>query len=106
MKIFKLTLSLYILLLSCFPCGDGLECNGKDELKISASVEHKNHSHESESCTPFCTCSCCAASTFFQFSVPAVKIPKAVFAAVKFPLYADCFRPELSFSIWQPPKIA
>ncbi|WP_409013983.1 DUF6660 family protein [Dyadobacter sp. CY356] len=106
MKIFKLILSLYILLLSCFPCGDGLDCNGEDELKISSSLEHKDHSHETESCTPFCTCSCCSASTLARYAIAAVKIPKTVFAAVKFPAYADRFRPEFSFSIWQPPKIA
>jgi len=106
MKLFQLILSFYILLLSCFPCGDRLECNEKNELKISASLEHKAHSHETESCTPFCTCSCCAASTVLYYSSASVKVPKVDFAIIQFPHYADSFRPELSFSIWQPPKIA
>jgi len=106
MKIFKLILSLYVLLLSCFPCGDGLDCNGKDELEIAASSGHKDHTHETESCTPFCTCSCCAASTVFQYAAASVSMPKAVFASVHFKGYTDIFLSELPFSIWQPPKIA
>jgi hypothetical protein len=106
MKIFKLILSLYILTLSCFPCGDVKECNDNEELKISAASDHKAHEHVTEACTPFCTCSCCAASTVFQYTAAAVETPKVIFASLKFPNYQVSSRPEISFSIWQPPKIA
>lgn len=106
MKIFKLILSLYILTLSCFPCGDVRECNDQAELEISAASEHKDHAHTTEACTPFCTCSCCAASTVFQYSAAIVNTQKVVFASLKYPGYKISDRPEVSFTIWQPPKIA
>jgi len=106
MKIFALFLSFYILLLAGSPCGDGQECDGEEGIAISMTSKHQEHTHQSEACTPFCTCSCCAASTVFQFSIASVKIPKTIFAAVKYPQYLVSSRPEISFSIWQPPKIA
>jgi len=105
MKIFKLILSFYILTLSCFPCGDVRECNDSVELEISAASDHADHTHTSEACTPFCTCSCCAASTFFQYPAAAVNPPKVTFASLKFPGYEVSDLSEISFAIWQPPKI-
>ncbi|MCF2444474.1 hypothetical protein L0657_10950 [Dyadobacter sp. CY345] len=106
MKIFKLILCFYILTLSCFPCGDVRECNDGTEPEISATSEHKDHTHTTEACTPFCTCSCCSASTVFQYTAAAVDTPKIIFASLKFPGYKTLDLSEISFSIWQPPKIA
>jgi len=65
-KFFFFILSGFMLYMSCLPCGDGIECNEKAPIEISATDNHREHNHESEACTPFCTCSCCAVSIFYS----------------------------------------
>ena len=103
MKIFTLIFSLYLLGLSCLPCGDKEECTVKAGTTISAPINHDKHNQETEHCTPFCTCSCCAASIAFQ-SMTSYKIPKKIFPTTKYPVYNISFSSQVSFSIWQPPK--
>ena len=105
MKFFTLIMSFFLLYISCLPCGDRLECNAKTEQKISAKTNHQQHKHTSEACTPFCTCSCCAASAFHQ---PFAKqqILKQMFQSVKYHIQNDLFLSQEFSSIWQPPKIA
>ncbi|MFM9909219.1 MAG: DUF6660 family protein [Chitinophagaceae bacterium] len=104
MKFFFFIMGCFMLYLSCIPCSDSIECNVKTEVKISTVANHQQHSHEKESCTPFCTCSCCAVSVFF---VPFTKTPiaKEVFQSVKYPMYLISFTAEAHYSIWQPPQI-
>jgi hypothetical protein len=105
MKLFFSILSLAMLYISCLPCGDRNECNVRTEAKISATDNHQQHKHNSEACSPFCSCSCCAASAFYS---PFSKAPvnKIEFQSEKYLLYNVSFSTEAHNSIWQPPKIA
>lgn len=87
------------------PCGDIQDCNVKVESKISATDNHQQHNHDAESCTPFCSCSCCAASVFFS---PFAKTQAAqvAFQSTKYSLYDVAFNSEVFSSIWQPPKLS
>jgi hypothetical protein len=98
-------LAIFLLYLSCLPCGDKVECSAKAQVKISTSTNHQDHKHSSEACTPFCNCSCCAASAF---NAPLLKVQaaKIYFQSVKFPLHNEDCNTEVFYSIWQPPKIA
>ncbi len=105
MKFLFVFLGFFLLYLSCLPCSDSTECNATSEVKISASTNHQEHNHSKEACTPFCTCSCCAASAFYN-PLNKVQVAKIGFQSEKFPLYNENFNSEVSYSIWQPPKIA
>jgi hypothetical protein len=106
MKSFFLIIGLYMLYLSCLPCGDNREFSTKSEEKVSAAANKKEHQHGRDTCTPFCTCSCCSASGFdVSFSKPQVQ---KIFPLVEkeFSTYNVCFTSQVYFAIWQPPKIS
>jgi hypothetical protein len=104
MKFFVFMLSFYMLALNCFPCGDSQECNLKQEQEISVTTSHQDHTPNTETCTPFCSCSCCAASAFYQPVLYAKTIPLD-FQSFKFHNKAD-FSSYDFHSVWQPPKIS
>lgn len=104
MKFFVFIFSFYILALSCLPCGDRQECNVKAEQKITASTPHQEHQHQTEACTPFCSCACCAAASFHQ-PVMYAKTNGLVFQKLTF-YYNDDFLSYDFHSIWQPPRIS
>ncbi|WP_366086037.1 DUF6660 family protein [Hydrotalea sp.] len=105
MKFVFVFLAIFLLYLSCLPCGDRGEYNVKNLAKISESTNHHGHKHSSDACTPFCNCSCCAASAFHS---PLLKVQtdKVYFQSVKFPLHNEDCNTEVFYSIWQPPKLA
>ena len=105
MKIFVFIMSFFLLYLSCLPCSDSKECNIKAEQKVSATTNHQQHKHTSEACTPFCTCSCCAASAFHQPFAKQQAL-KQIFQSVKYHIQNDSFLSQEFSSIWQPPKIS
>lgn len=105
MKFVFFIMGVFLLYLSCLPCGDSTECNSKAEVKISVANNHQEHQHKSEACSPFCSCSCCAASAFYSpFS--KVHVNKIEFQSEKYPLYNVSFSTEADNSIWQPPKLS
>lgn len=102
-----LLFTLYIFALAFYPCGDGKTC--LDEKKIGRPVvsqsDHNHTSYEKDICSPFCICSCCAAT--IQLTVSNVVLPSFVAHNTRFLIpYKE--RPLLSNSsvIWQPPKAA
>ena len=104
MKFLGQIFAIYLLSLSCMPCGDVNECNDKVAQTISATTNHQQHKHTSEACTPFCTCSCCAAFAYYQpFAKPAMLKPQM--KSEKYPAYNDSFLSQGFSAIWQPPKI-
>ena len=105
MKLLFLFLSLYLLVLSCIPCNDSKECNMATPVEVYASNNHQEHNHSKEACTPFCTCSCCAASAFYN-PIGKAQVVKEDFQSIKYPIHNKNLNTEVSYSIWQPPKIA
>lgn len=94
-----------MLFLSCLPCSDGEECNVKGERKISVTDDHQQHNHDTEACTPFCTCSCCSVSTFYS-NLAKIQTTKIAAQPVKYPIYHVAFFTEVFYSVWHPPKIS
>lgn len=107
MKILFSILSLAMLYISCLPCSDKKECNVRTEAKFSASNNnnHQQHKHNSEACSPFCSCSCCAASAFYSPFFKA-QVNKIKFQSQSYPVYSVSFSTEVHNSIWQPPKLS
>ena len=94
-----------MLYLSCLPCGDSKDCNIKVPTEISATDNHQQHNHDTETCTPFCTCSCCAASAFYS-TFSRTQATKVVLQSEKYPLYNVAFNTEAHYAIWQPPQLS
>ena len=92
-----------MLALNCFPCEDSAEWNVKTEQKIS-TTHQQDHEQESEACTPFCSCACCAAAGFYH-QVSNTPITRLVLQAGKFLYPNDNFNSYDLHSVWQPPKI-
>jgi hypothetical protein len=105
MKPIFFILSGFMLYLSFLPCGDSVECNAKTEMKITTTDNHQQHEHQTEACTPFCSCSCCAASVFYS-ALSKIQASKIVFQSEKFPLLNEDANTDVFSSIWQPPKLS
>lgn len=105
MKLFTFLMSFYLLGLSLLPCSDGKECNAKTEARVSATANHQQHEHKPEACTPFCTCSCCAASAFYS-PLNKMQASKIVFQSEKYPLLDEDAKTDVLSSIWQPPQLS
>ena len=105
MKIFAFIMAFTILALSVMPCMDGsFANNGKVNTEVSKTDNQKEHGN-TDDCSPFCTCSCCSASVIHQ-TLSFNYFYKPVFQEKKYSAYKPSFYSDISFSIWQPPKIA
>ena len=105
MKIVFFILGFLLLYMSFLPCGDSVECNAKTEMRITTTDNHQQHEHQSEACTPFCSCSCCAASAFYS-TLSKIQASKIVLLSEKFPLNNEDADADVFSSIWQPPKLS
>ncbi|MEJ7625883.1 MAG: DUF6660 family protein [Ferruginibacter sp.] len=101
MKLFAFLLSFYILSLNFIPCGDKLECSAMEE-QLQSILQSEQHEHQSEICTPFCSCSCCALSIISQ-PLPIAKSP-----GLPFHHWLQFAHPDYNaldlHAVWQPPR--
>jgi hypothetical protein len=81
-----------------------MECNVGTEAKISFPADQQQHNDSKEACTPFCNCSCCPASAFYS-PLSKIEVSKVNFQSEKFPQFDFAFTSNVSYSIWQPPKL-
>ena len=104
MKSFAFLMCIYLLILCCLPCSDSIECNLPDRYSSSQSDDHHNHSHESENCTPFCTCSCCGLTAFFT-PMPQLQICIVKDQSVNYPNFTSFIHSGVYAFIGQPPQL-
>ena len=105
MKIFAFILAFILLALSVMPCMDATEVNDS-MAKTAISKPGDQHRHgDSDNCSPFCSCSCCSVLVTYQ-ALSFYYLHKPVIQAKKYSAYKPSFYSEISFSIWQPPKVA
>ncbi|CAM4357477.1 DUF6660 family protein [Flavobacterium terrigena] len=105
MKILNIILSVYIIMLTAYPCAD----KHNDVLvKSSNTSPQHNHSHDEEAdlCSPFCVCNCCGQQTLtfleiqsFQFLVHFQEIKSSI------SFYKSTSFSNFYGSIWQPPQL-
>ena len=103
MKLFTLLFNIYLLALAFFPCADVDSCVEANDTFISAAQNNKKDHKETENCTPFCICACCAVPIIHQ-AITANETAKQIFLAVKYPSVKINFPSFSSTAIWQPPK--
>lgn len=104
MKILSFILAIYFLGLSTKTCAD--TAVAADNCKIASCVHFESgqadHDHSADACSPLCTCNCCGGVTLlYEFSHDF----KTNYTSLQKPLYSENLISEISYSIWQPPKI-
>lgn len=104
MKILSFILAIYFFALSGKTCGD-IAMAADNCQTVSCVHLETGHadSHAADSCSPLCTCSCCGGVTLVYEFVHSFK---ANFTPLPNPLYSENSISEISFSIWQPPKLS
>ncbi len=105
-KVLTLIFSFYLLALSVMPCSDKDDCKYQSTGQSTfATTDHSSHDSDTEHCSPFCMCACCGQScSFTHFQADLSQYFPTV--AQKVSIYKAFFSSEVSFSIWQPPKIS
>lgn len=103
-KIISFILAIYFFGLSVKTCGDIAMATDNCQIVSCVHLEagHADR-HSADSCSPLCTCSCCGGVTLaYEFSHDF----KAHFIPLQMPLYSENSLSEISFSVWQPPKLS
>jgi hypothetical protein len=104
MRYLVIVVSIYMTFLALMPCQDNNDMAANPQLQTSVQKNQPgNEQCGQESCTPFCTCSCC--STVRQLTAGS---PVTVFTKLVTRIYPD-YEPssirKQAIKIWQPPQI-
>ncbi|WP_089318478.1 DUF6660 family protein [Pontibacter ummariensis] len=99
-------LVLLLLTLSLKPCLDRANAAPGEAQAVAMADRHQDHQDDkADGCSPFCACHCC--HTHFQpQSTDAVEYADLQEVPIEVDLYKSSFVSPLSYSIWQPPKVA
>ena len=104
MRLFTLILSFYVIVLTAIPCIDTTVNVVLQNTELSHQTKDCDHNNDTDRCSPFCTCNCCATSVIFQDYL--VQLNCFPFSEKQyFPVSSGFFSDPLA-TIWQPPKIA
>ena len=103
MKFIFAFMSCFMLYLSFVPCSDGLD-QAKYGHEVLVEPGDGNHSHQEESCTPLCVCSCCSV-TIFTPATPPVLVFKVSHGSHDFPVFDHTRYSDALSNIWQPPRL-
>lgn len=106
MKFFAYIFSIYILALSVMPCSDASnDCRSKTEVAERADA-HSHKSDHNDTCSPFCTCTCCGTTASTNLGVYKLCIKKTpVSSKITFPRRDFVLVSNFYGNIWQPPEI-
>jgi hypothetical protein len=104
MKIFAFIMAVFVLVLSCVPCMDEADIIQSKNVEAGLSTSHSSQQHhDTDPCSPFCTCNCCAGFTVFYTSL---QTDQTVVAAAKFySSYLTSPTLEMAMPVWQPPQL-
>jgi hypothetical protein len=102
MKLLWLIIAAYLLTLAVYPCSEGRLC-----ATVENSPENHKQGHESKQCSPFCICAHCPASAMYPTtSIEMDESLVAISYSQQPSAYSFFFTKNVSFEIWQPPKIS
>jgi len=103
MKLFAYILSVYILVLTGFPCSEVSEENIWHKSGLSQQIPNDGHDN-TDHCSPFCTCDCCTCPVVHTENVIGFAI--FPFSQKYISVYSSAYISSLFVSIWQPPKLS
>lgn len=85
------------------PCAD-MEVSVVEHSSKEITSNKDKHSHDSDTCSPFCVCNCCGHHSFvYQMSFHIVETKSDI--EIKLPEYQSLLASTYFGSIWQPPQI-
>lgn len=106
MKWFSYILSVYLLVLSCLPCADQEPVHSlQAQTQVSADAHRHSPIHLEDSCTPLCICTCCSGFTLQTNNFTHFQHIQLT-GRPEFRVYTPENWLDLSYSIWQPPKLS
>lgn len=107
MRFTSIILMVYVMVLTFIPCSDRMtESHTHLHSGTEQSSHQEHHDCSKDSCTPFCTCSCCGISlTVANFHVFNLEKPIESYANIdltekEYPLVSNDQE-----NIWQPPQV-
>ncbi|MFB9865571.1 DUF6660 family protein [Rufibacter immobilis] len=99
-------LILLLLTLSLKPCLDRASAVSSERQAVVMADTHQDHQdNNTDGCSPFCVCHCCHTHLQPQITDAAEHAPVQE-STQDVDLYKNSFISSLSYSIWQPPKVA
>lgn len=103
MKFFALIMASLVLLLSFTPCMDESANSTKAKAEFS-KVHDQQKDNDTDNCSPFCTCNCCAGFTFniFPFKIEYLDFLSSLKKGVILPTKVS----GIALPIWQPPQLS
>ncbi|WP_370582906.1 DUF6660 family protein [Pontibacter rufus] len=106
MKSILYILGLLLLALSLKPCPDKASAVRSERQVMAVAGLHQDHQDSgADRCSPFCACHCC--HTHYQPQNAAVlEDASSPEVGREVASYRNNFISSLSYSIWQPPKVA
>lgn len=103
MKYLAFILSLYILVLIAVPCIDVPQDESAHKIEHAGDSSH-HHENETDHCSPFCTCYCCAVNAEVPFV--SVAVDCLAFTQFNYSEYQLSFSLSPYATIWQPPQLS
>jgi len=104
MRLFAYIFLLIVTVLNFVPCADRHEFVETTAVQLVSTADSHEHSAVEDGCTPFCHCSCCAASVVMKLQ-SSLAIPFSFQQEINsIRLHVDPI--EISLSVWQPPKLS
>ena len=102
MKYFAFILSVYVLVLTAIPCVDVPKDDNLHKIELSNTTSD-HHEHDTDLCSPFCTCDCCDSPIINNSTIHFTCTPIAQKILTE---YNNSFVSSLFATIWQPPKLS
>ncbi|MHA4811312.1 DUF6660 family protein [Flavitalea flava] len=105
MKRFGFFMAFLLLTLSCMPCGDDFLSvpDGKTRSEISKRPLRNQDHKDTDTCPPFCQCSCCATFSIND-GIQAVSITDQG-ALPNYYSHLSFRVQKMALPIWQPPQL-
>jgi hypothetical protein len=104
MKLIGYSMAFLILLLSCLPCQDVVASyTASADRSTTITKESKEAAAHDDNCSPFCHCTCCAASSINQSPIGFHCI--SFKANLSFSVYVSSKITGIASPIWQPPQL-
>ena len=118
MRFMSTLLMIYVLVLTFIPCSDHFADSHSHKQSFQTSSNHshehsekQDHEHEShdcskDTCTPFCTCSCCGiALNAADFHLFKLEKPFEAYSFNELPIKFYPLVSKYQENIWQPPQV-
>ena len=102
MKPLSLICAMIVLVLNFVPCADAQE-TADQYTTFSYQQSATDHTHPlGDQCSPFCHCSCCAASSIAPLHL-LITLPLQNYSTTAIPYFTKRYV-SISLPIWQPPQ--